>query len=68
VDILNEHAKNERRTRSNLLQIIVEDWIMDHAAAKVDTPAPPRQTWDEFARGKVLVDSPGPEYEAERTE
>ena len=35
VSIIDEHAKIDRRTRANLLQVIVEDWIMDRVQARV---------------------------------
>ncbi len=32
LDLVDEHAKRERRSRAKLVRMIVEDWIMDKAA------------------------------------
>jgi len=67
VTALDGHAKNDRRSRANLLQVIVEGWLMDRAEAKVIAAVPTRhrQTAEEFIAGRVLVDPAGPEYDAE---
>ena len=52
IDLVDEHAKRERRSRSNQLRVIVEDWLMDRAEQCADLPPiPGRQTAEEFARG-----------------
>ncbi len=64
LDLVDEHAKRERRSRAKLVRMIVEDWLMDKVDPDPDldpaygrTPHGelighdhgPRQTTDEFA-------------------
>lgn len=33
VELVDEHADRERRTRSNMMRFMIEDWLMDRAGA-----------------------------------
>ena len=61
LDLIDEHARRNRHSRSDQLRIIVEDWLMDWTDPDTHTP---RQTWEEFLAGKVLVDTPA-DYDTE---
>ena len=61
LDLVDEHAKRERRSRAKLVRMIVEDWLMDRAAEEHEGDMlpriPNRQTVDEFIAGKVEASS-----------
>ena len=50
LDLVDEHAKRNRHSRSDQFRIIVEDWLMGRTDL---APIPGRQPVDEFLRGKV---------------